>query len=271
MKKISVLIVDDEKEARDGVNFLLQKDADIEVVGTCKNGVEAIQFINENSPDLVFLDIQMPGVNGFEVLNSIAPEKLPIVIFITAYDQYSLKAFEIHAMDYLLKPFTDERFYQALHYAKDFLKGTNPRQVKEQLVNLLAFYEDKVQDNADNRVIDDQNKNNRVFNNRLVIKSDGKIHFLPLDDIIWIQAFDYYIKVHVKGKFYLVRESLKKMDALLPDDRFLRIHKSSLVNISFIRDLTPHFNNEYIVTLVTGEKLKISRNYREKLRSLFDF
>ena len=120
MKKIRTVIVDDEKEARDGVNFLLKDDPDIEVIGICKNGIEAVRVIEESTPDLVFMDIQMPGVNGFEVLNSIPRQKLPVVIFITAYDQYSLKAFEVHAVDYLLKPFTDDRFFQELRYAKDF-------------------------------------------------------------------------------------------------------------------------------------------------------
>ena len=192
------------------------------------------------------------------------------MVFITAYDQYSLKAFEVHAVDYLLKPFTDERFYQALDHAKDFLKGRDSQQASEKLVDLLASYESKERHQPDNQLIQGQGANKMVFNDRLIIKSDGKIHFIPLNDVIWVQAFDYYVKVHISGRFYLVRESLKKMEAVLPGDMFLRIHKSSLVNINAIQDLTPHFNNEYIVTLFNGEKLKISRNYREKIKGLFD-
>ena len=138
-------------------------------------------------------------------------------------------------------------------------------------MDLLASYESKARDQAGNQLMEGQNPNKMVFNDRLVIKADGKIHFIPLNDIIWVQAFDYYVKVHVSGKFYLVRESLKKMEAVLPGDRFLRIHRSTLVNINSIQELTPHFNNEYIVTLLSGEKLKISRNYRDKLKNLFDF
>ena len=271
MKSIKTLIVDDEKEARDGVSFLLQKDADVEVIGMCKNGVEAVRFIQENTPDLVFLDIQMPGVNGFEVLNSIPKEKLPAVIFITAYDQYSLKAFEVHAVDYLLKPFTDERFFQALDHAKAFLNGRASSKVQEALVDLLAAYENQARNQPGNQLGEALSPNKMIFNDRLVIKADGKIHFVPLKDIIWVQAFDYYIKVHVSNRFYLVRERLKKMEATLPPNMFLRIHKSSLVNINAIQELTPHLNNEYIVTLLNGQKLKISRSYRERLKDFFDF
>lgn len=269
MLKIKVVIVDDELEAREGVRFLLEKQAEFEVIGECKNGIEAIELIKQQQPDLVLLDIQMPGVNGFEVLNSLNRNNLPAVIFITAYDEYALKAFEVHALDYLLKPFTDDRFHNAVAHAKEYLKGKNVPSENQKLTKFLNQYDQKSSGEDNNYVIDVPEGNNKIFSGRLIIKADGKIHFVPLKEIIWVQAFDYYIKVHIAGKFYLVRESLKKMEASLPATTFLRIHKSSIVNMGYVKEFTPHFNNEFIVTLTNGEKLKTSRNYKDKLKKLF--
>jgi two-component system LytT family response regulator len=211
MPEIKVIIVDDEKEAREGIAMLLEKDPEISIVALCKNGLEAIKAVQEQQPELIFLDIQMPTINGFEVLSTLSETNLPEVIFVTAYEQYLLKAFENHAVDYLLKPFTDDR---------------------------------------------------------LIIKADGKIYFVPLQDIIWIQAYDYYVRVHVNARFYLIRESLKKMEQLLPDEIFLRVHKSSIINLHHVKEIELYFTNEFIAKMSNGEKIKTSRNYRDTLNDM---
>ncbi len=269
MQKIKVIIVDDEQEAREGIQFLMDKLEAFEVVGVCKNGIDAIESINLKQPDLILLDIQMPGVNGFEVLNSITLDPLPGVMFITAYDEFALKAFEVHALDYLLKPFTDNRFMEALSRSKSFLAKKHMGETPKNVKHLLNEFDDQLIDKESNQMLEAPTESKKIFNDRLIIKADGKIHFIPLKEIVWIQAFDYYVKVHVDKQFYLVRESLKKMESSLPNNDFLRVHKSSIVNINFIKELIPHFNNEYIINLANGEKVKTSRNYKEKLKMLF--
>lgn len=268
MTRIRAIIVDDEKEAREGVRRLLSQDTEMEVVALCKNGVEAIQEIQTMQPDLVFLDIQMPLVNGLEVVNSLELKTLPAIIFVTAYDQYTLKAFEVHALDYLLKPFTDERFFAALAFAKLHIRNKKWQEAQQKMEKLLAYHQQHSGSSPVNAIIKEQQPTEKISNNRLVVKADGKVHLLPFSQIIWIEAYDYYIKIHVKEKFFLVRESLKKMETYLPDDVFIRIHKSSIVNTRHILELSTHTNGEYEVTLMSGVHLKVSRNYRDKLKNL---
>ena len=257
--KITTLIVDDEPEAREGIALLLENDPDTEVVGVCANGLEAIQAIQAHAPALLFLDIQMPQVNGFEVLSSLAPEQRPAVIFTTAYDEYTLKAFEVHALDYLLKPFTDDRFYRALHYAKERIQD-------QQLPSLQTLLTGQQPTTADqNTLIQEQ----PAVLDKLVIKSDGRIHFIPYPDIIWIEAYDYYIKIHVKDRYFLLRDTLKRMEQTLPTQQFVRIHKSSIVNVRRVASLVPQERgSEYEVILTNGIVLKSSRSYRERVKAL---
>lgn len=265
MKKITTLIIDDEKEAREGVRMLVERSEDNDILGLCKNGLEAIQQIDKLKPDLIFLDIQMPEINGFDVLNSISPEHLPLVVFVTAYDQYALKAFELHAVDYLLKPFSDERFFKALHYANQQIRQVTGKPLDSRLNSLLTSYLNERGSGEEDALIHEPKSKLAHLTNRLVIKSSGKILFLSLDEVIWIEAYDYYVKVHIKGKYYLLRESMKNMESRLPGEQFVRIHKSSIININYLKELEPSFNGEYAVHLTTGEKLKLSRSYREKL------
>jgi len=269
MDKISVVIVDDEKEAREGIEILLQKDSNIEVKALCKNGLEAIKTIQKVKPELIFLDIQMPSINGFEVLNTLDEKILPEVIFVTAYDQYSLKAFENHAVDYLLKPFTDERFFNALSFAKKRIFANRKSNNFSGLQNLLQTYQKEKNQQSEQKLIDESNNYpQKIINNRLVIKADGKIYFVPLNDIIWVQAYDYYVKIHIKARFYLIRERLKTMEQLLPNENFIRVHKSSIVNINHVIELEPHFNNEYMAKMSNGIAIKTSRSYRDNLDSI---
>jgi len=260
MKKIRVIVVDDEEEAREGIKQLLLEDEEVELLSVCKNGLEAIHEINMTEPDLVFMDIQMPEINGFDVLNSIAIKPFPMIIFITAFDQYALKAFEIHAIDYLLKPFTNERFFKSLEFAKEQIKEESSDSVNQKLASILQNY---VHDNTNHD--SDRLINESIGNNRMIIKSSGKIYFVPLDEIRWVEAFDYYVKIHVDEKYYLVRESMKAMESKLPSGRFIRIHKSTIINMDYLTELEPHFNGEFIVKLQDGKALKVSRSYRKNL------
>ncbi|TRX56264.1 response regulator transcription factor [Fulvivirga sp. M361] len=241
--KINAVVVDDEKEAREGVSLLLQQDSAIKIAAICGDGVSAIEQINTFEPQLLLLDIQMPDINGFEVLNSI--KKMPeAVIFVTAYDQFALKAFEVHALDYLLKPFSDSRFFEALDLAKKRIAQKRLSDFKHLL---------KTVDTSGSTVLD--------RNDQLIVKSDGKIHLLPHAEILWIEAYDYYVKIHTKGRFYLARESMKRMEEKLPSHLFLRIHKSSIVNLKCVKRATPKPNSEYDLILNNEVQLKVSRNY----------
>ena len=255
---IRTLVVDDEPEAREGICQLLQQDPDIELVGTSKNGLEAIQHIDSRSPQLLFLDIQMPKINGFEVLNSLPGNQVPLVVFVTAFDQYALKAFEIHAIDYLLKPFTDERFFDCLNHAKRAIRQGN----ETTLQHLLSSYVDSLPVKKESELLPTSPLG---LSDRLVIKSSGKIYFLAHEDIIWIEAQDYCIDIHLADQHYRVRESMKSMEARLPESQFARIHKSSMVNLHHIDRLEPFFNGEYMVFLRNGKKLKLSRGHKDKL------
>lgn len=261
MQRIRTLIVDDESEAREGVKRLLGKDSDIALEAVCKNGLEAIKAINTLQPDLVFLDIQMPQINGFEVLNSLAPDRIPKVIFVTAYDQYAVQAFRLHAIDYLLKPFTDERFYDCLTHAKQRLYQESLSAQPQNYAELLEGYIKKHAEDKD-QVIQTSVSGPEQ---KMIIKSGGKIFFVEFSEIRWIEAFDYYVKVHVANRYFLVRESMKSLEAKLSEHSFVRIHKSSIINLSFVLELEPYFNGEYFVKLKEGEKLKLSRTYRKHL------
>ncbi len=265
MNKINVLIVDDELEAREGIKSLLEEDSEISIVDLCKNGVEAIDMINVHHIDLVLLDIQMPVINGFEVVNSVSKDRLPHIIFITAYDHYALKAFEVHAIDYILKPFTNQRFYEALKRAKDLILQNKIRNSKEKLKSLSESYL-KQNTSLDQHLFQDDD----VTNQRLVIKEKGKVHLINLSDIIWLEAFDYYVKIHVKDKFYLLRNSLKKLSSELPDEIFMQVHKSSTVNVKAIQTIESAENGEYQLILTNQEVVKVSRSYRTKVRNMLN-
>ncbi|CAD5259382.1 Two-component system, LytT family, response regulator [Imperialibacter sp. EC-SDR9] len=249
------MIVDDEKGAREGLFLMLKAYEQLEVVGICTNGLEAITQIDTLRPDLVFLDIQMPQVSGFEVVNSLEPP-LPAFVFITAFDEYALKAFEVHALDYLLKPFTKKRLDEAIAHVSMFLdkeKGV-PKETRR-IVKLPA-------DNASSDGVVDSDE----LSDKLVIKTDGRLYFIEWTSVIWIQAYDYYVKVHTKDKYYLVRESMKSMEARLPAPAFLRVHKSGIVNTSFIHSIEPVANNDHLITLQGGVKVKSSRSYSASLQ-----
>ncbi len=257
-KKIRTLIIDDEPLARRNIRLLLAGDAEIELIGEANGGREALTLIGKHSPDLIFLDIQMPELDGFGVLEKLEAEHLPVIVFVTAFDHYALKAFEYQALDYLLKPFDDARFSKALTQAK---LQVEQREVVDLSHRLMALLEGR-----EKRTAEGAGKKEHV--SRLLIKSAGRVFFLKAEEIDYIQAEDYYVKLHVGRKRHLLRETMNEMEAKLDPGKFLRIHRSSIVNIERIRELQQHFNGEYIVLLHDGTELRLSRSRREQLETL---
>src|SRR5215216_2050420 len=248
---IRALIADDEALARKFIRRILRDDHDIEVVGECSNGEETVAMIRKERPDVVFLDVQMPEMDGFAVLESIGIEQLPEIIFTTAYEQYAIRAFELHALDYLLKPFDQARFKDAIKYAKERFRSERQNDGRAQISALL-----------------DNIKSKPRYLERLVIKAGGRITFLRTDEINWIEADDKYVHLHTTKTRPMVRQTLSAMEAQLDPARFRRVHRSAIVNVERIAELQPLFSGEYSILLQDGTKLTLSRNYRDKLLEL---
>lgn len=254
MQKIRTLIVDDEKPARRRLRELLEKQSAITIIGEAANGLVATQEIRAHAPDLLFLDIQMPGLNGFGVLQEIGAAQMPVTIFVTAYDQYALKAFEVSALDYLLKPFSDERFERSLERALTYLRAQQSDQLSERLQALL------------DRVARPETTAERL--DCLVIKDKGRSIFLPVEEIVWIEAAGVYAEIHTAKENWLHRITLNELEARLDPQQFLRIHRSTIVNRRHLKELQPHSHGDYLVVLRNGLQLKLSRNYRAKIEAI---
>lgn len=251
--KIRALIVDDEPLARERIRRFLAREADIEIAAECTDGGEAVRQIRALRPDLVFLDIQMPERDGFGVLEEIGVEELPVVVFVTAYDRYAIKAFDFHALDYLLKPYTGERFRRAVERARAQIQHGKGGQLDERLISLLENLK------TEQKVLE-----------RLMIKSAGRVFFLRTEEIDWIEAEGNYVRLHVGREAHLLRETMNRLASRLDPEKFLRIHRSTLVHIERIKELQPMFGGEYTVVLRDGTKLTLSRSYRDKLLELFE-
>ena len=249
MKRIRTLVVDDEPLARERLTSLLFNEADIDIVGQCRDGEEAVASIMNLSPDLVFLDVQMPQMNGFEVIEAVGGERMPLVIFVTAHDQHALKAFQVRALDYLLKPFDRERFSDALQRAR---KQVEREETGDLGRRLLALVKDLRKD--------------QPRSERLVVKSGGRLFFLRADEIDWIDAAGNYVRLHVGNTSHLLRETMNALEGRLDPEKFFRIHRSRIVHMERIQELQPWLNGEYSVLLRTGTRLTLSRGYREKLQ-----
>ena len=249
MKKIKVLVADDEPLARERLSGLLSQEPDIEMVGQARDGEEAVTAIHDDAPDLVFLDVQMPQMNGFDVIEAVGSDKMPLVIFVTAYDQHALKAFQVRALDYLLKPFDRERFKDALGRARKQLERDENGDLGKRL---LALVKDLRRD--------------QPKSDRLVVKSGGRLFFLRTDEIDWVEAAGNYVRLHVGPGSHLLRETMNAIEGRLDPEKFFRIHRSRIVNMERIQELQPWLNGEYAVLLRTGTRLTLSRGYREKLQ-----
>jgi len=244
-----VVIADDEPLARERLRMLLEGEPGLTIVAECSDGPSTIDAIRRTAPDLVFLDVQMPGGTGFDVVGALEHGPTPLFVFVTAFDKYALKAFDVHALDYLLKPFDRERFMQALARARQHLERPSDGDLRRRLLALVRDLEPSA-----------------PRPDRFVIKSGGRVFFVRADEIDWIEAAGNYVKVHVGSDAHLLRETMNAVEAQLPRDTFYRIHRCHIVNIERVKELQPWFNGEYVVLLRTGARLTLSRGYREKLQ-----
>ena len=265
---IRAIIVDDEELARRGIELRLAPHADITIVGQCTNGREALAAVAHEKPDLMFLDIQMPGLSGFDVLARLPQEALPMVIFVTAYDRYALDAFEAQAIDYLLKPINDLRFTQALERVRGSWQQKNALSQREQLIKLLASTQGTGS-------VDEQTLREYLHAERqtqypqiLPIRDDAGTVRVDVNTIDWIDAAGDYMCVHADGRTYVLRETMKSLEAVLDPKLFQRVHRSTIVNVSRVRRLRPHTNGEYFLTLDDGQEIKLSRSYRDRVDQL---
>jgi two-component system LytT family response regulator len=252
--RIRTVIVDDEPLARDAIRLRLKDEPDIELVGEAASGPDAVALIGDALPDLVFLDVQMPGINGFEVLDQVSSTYLPIIVFVTAYDRYALKAFETHALDYLLKPFTRERFKAALQRARAAFANAGDPGAPRGLVKLL---------NDRGR---SGNETGEGYLVRFAVKHHRGIRLVRVRDIDWIEACGNYAEVHAVGKNHLVRMTMQELEQRLDPSVFVRIHRSTIVHIDRVRDIVPVSHGDFDLALHDGTMLRLSRNYRGRLQ-----
>ncbi|MGA0559544.1 LytR/AlgR family response regulator transcription factor [Larkinella sp. VNQ87] len=253
MHPYPTLIIDDEPAAREVIRTLLADTPAIQVVDEAANGLEAVQKILLHRPQLIFLDIQMPRLDGFGVLRQVWPDHQPTVVFTTAYDQYALRAFEVNAIDYLLKPFDDIRFGQSLGRALDRLNSRSQPKIEALLAQLLAGQAPA-----------------RAFLSRVLVKEQGRMYFVDLSEVEFVDADGNYVTLHTATGKHIVYDSLTKLETRLDPKQFVRIHRSHIVNLAYVQEVETHFNGDYIVRLKTGRVLKWTRNYRDKIQAFLN-
>jgi two-component system LytT family response regulator len=243
--------VDDEPPARAKIRSFLEPEGDVEVIAECGDGPEAVSVIRRQTPDLLFLDIEMPGLDGLEVIEEIGAAQMPVTVFVTAFDRYAVQAFEKHAVDYLLKPFDRERFRRTLIQVRDQLDRSGSQQLNRQLQTLLDSF-----------------KGQHEYADRLTVKSPRGMTFLRSAEVEWVDAAGNYVRLNAGGNAYLMRETMSSLEKRLDPARFLRIHRSTIVNIERIREIRPLQHGEHLVILDCGQRLTLSRSYRGKLDEL---
>jgi two-component system, LytTR family, response regulator len=243
---VRVLIVDDEPLARRGVVHRLRRFKDVEIVGECGDGISAVQRILERSPDVVFLDIQMPGMDGFEVLRALPRERMPAVIFLTAYEQHVLRAFDVHALHYLLKPVDDARFTAAVGRARDLLDSSLKAETAQRVIKLLERASDQ-------------------YASRFKVQTGSRVQIVTAEDVEWISAAGDYVELHVTGRSFLLRETMTSIEQKLDPAKFLRIHRSRIVQSKGILELRSIENREFMIKLSDGSEHRSSRTYADRL------
>jgi two-component system, LytTR family, response regulator len=252
--KLRALIVDDEPLAREWVRGAVSEDQELEVIGECGNGFEAAEAIRRLKPDLVFLDVQMPGLDGFGVLEALSPDEIPAIVFVTAFDQYAVRAFEAQAVDYLMKPFSRERLEEAVRRVRELLKGRSLEDFRDSIGKIV----EKI-------------RRDRSYPEWVLLKAEGKNVFVKVRDIDWIESSRNNVRIHVGQTIYLLHETTSAIAQRLDPKKFLRIHRSSIVNIERIKELHPWFNGDYAVILRDGTQLTLSASYRDRLREFRRF
>jgi len=250
MNKIRAFVIDDEPPARRRLLELLEREPDIEIAGAFEGGAEALEAMAREAPDLLFLDVQMPGLDGFKLLDEVEPDQRPITVFVTAYDAYALKAFEVRALDYLLKPFSDERFEATLARARERVRSREREALGEKLLSLV-----ETQPGGDEK----------EYVSRLVVRNKGQVLFLDVRDVEWIEAAGVYVTIHEGGREHLVRESLAALEARLDPSRFARIHRSAIIALDRVTELRLDDRGGYRVVLRDGTILPLSRRQRDAL------
>ena len=249
--QFTALLVDDEPLAREGLRILLARDPEVSAIREAKDGREAVEAIRTGRPDLVFLDVQMPEMDGFAVAQEVGAGQMPAVVFVTAHDKYAIQAFEINAIDYLLKPVTEERFAKALARAKDRLQSRPADEASRQILSLLETIASPTR-----------------FLKRLAVRSAGKTVFVDVEDIDWIEAAENYVQLHAGRAEHLLHVTMNTLEKSLDPELFLRIHRSVIVNVRRVKELHPVMHGEYVVTLSNGVRLQSGRMYNEKLKAL---
>ena len=259
-----VLLADDEAIARRRLVRFLRAEADVQIVAECNGGAEALEALETQPVDLAILDVQMPDVDGLQIVATRGAERMPTVIFVTAYDEFAVRAFEVHALDYLLKPVTAERFHAAFTRARHHVERSMSSERGDKLAALLAqvLARNPALAGVDTKVLPLPR-----HSDRLTIKSDGRVTFVKTSDVDWVQADGNYVRVHTGSVSHLIRETLGAVEAILDPDQFSRIHRSTIVNLDRIRELQPWFAGDYVVILKDGTQLKLSRTYREHLQT----
>jgi two-component system LytT family response regulator len=262
MPEIRALIVDDEPVARAGMRRLLEEDPDIVVVGEAADGAAAVEAVRRLKPDLLLLDIQRPEMNGFEVLEQLGPDTPPAVVFVTAYDQFAVRAFEVQALDYLLKPFDDDRFFAVLARTRQHLTQRQGDDLTRRLAALLHSYEQRSGAAPD---VPPPAAERTGHLSRIMVKGEGRVFFQPVEGIDWIESADYYSRLHVGTATHLIRESMSALEEQLDPSRFVRIHRSAIVNVERVKEIRLDYANRAVVVLRTGERLPLSRTRKEQL------
>ncbi len=266
MSRLNAVIVDDESLARRGLSLRLQQIPGIDVVAECANGEEALAAIAEHSPDLVFLDIQMPGIDGFEVIRKLQSDNMPMVIFVTAFDQYAIDAFKVHAVDYVLKPIDDDRLHAAIERARAFHQQEESERAKQRLMELMMGMT-----GASASTIEEMAQGEsapKQWPEKLAIKDGSDIHLVRSSDIQWVDAAGDYMCIHAGGNTHIMRITMKELEGLLNPAKFLRIHRSTLVNLNAITGAHTLGSGDMTLGLDGGVQLKVSRGFRDRVREL---
>ncbi|HUO96293.1 MAG TPA: LytTR family DNA-binding domain-containing protein [Steroidobacteraceae bacterium] len=270
MKRIRTLLVDDERLARRGLELRLAAAPDVEIVGECQNGREAIEHVAELAPDLMFLDIQMPGLSGFDVLARLPQDSMPVVVFVTAFDRYAIDAFEARALDYLLKPVEDARLEHALERVRTHLGERALLAQHERMLGLLADVQGAGELAPEELLARVAGEAPARYPDVLAIRTGRDVVRIPSAEIDWIDAAGDYMCIHAAGETHVLRATMKQLESSLDPQTFQRVHRSAIVNLRRVRKLRPHANGEYFLTLESGQELKLSRSHRDKVELLLD-
>jgi two-component system LytT family response regulator len=249
--RVRTLIVDDEPFARRRLTALLADEPDLEVIGEAGSGTSAVHAIAHDRPDLVFLDVQMPGLDGFEVLRATSAAHQPFVIFVTAHDEHAIRAFDVQALDYLLKPVVEARFRESVRRAVSRLRDGSRKDYSREIAKFL----DRVSASPERAA-------------RIPVKRDGRVNFVPVHEIDWVDADGDFVRLHAGKAVHTLRETMAQIEAKLPSETFVRVHRSVIVNVERIREVQPWFKGDYVLILHDGTKVRSGRTYREKVQAL---